>query len=104
MKYYCLQDNYVEPITLDIKPGMVLAVYTDKGPKGICVQSCSVTCNHTYIYLFENYDKMTEFIEKNNTLGRPGHSPRLEWAVVGSHSTGNMQIRVEEDDADNQKV
>ena len=79
-----LTNTWTPGIDLKIKPGNVLAIYTDDGPTGLCGQSMSTTSPHTYIFLFNSED---EFRENVKDLGRKGQRGKLRFVVVGNYGS-----------------
>lgn len=86
------QGNFALP---ELKPGMCVVLYTDKGPGGPCGQSVDITCPHASVLIFPNYETMQQY-----TDGRPfrlGTKADIRWFEVGSHGTGRLSINVHPD-------
>jgi len=67
------------------------ALYTDKGPLGICGQSMDITQPHAMFVTWESEDAMRAGLKK---VGRKGSRANLEYGVVGEWSTAGMSINV----------
>jgi hypothetical protein len=87
-----LINTWCHDVNLKIKPGNVIAVYTDDGPIGICGQSCSITSPHTYIFLFNSEEDFRQSYT-NNKIGRNGKNRKIRYTIVGdSGSEGQFKI------------
>lgn len=75
-----LQDEL--PITL--KNGMVLVVAWDNGPGGHCGQSVFATRPHMEIHVFDSYEDLEQWGERNK-FGRGGRVS-VRGVVIGSFS------------------
>ena len=90
MKTYCLTDDMTDhDCAIPLRSGNCLVMYSDKGPSGLCGQSVSITCPHTYLYWFPDEDTMRAKLA-SGTIGRRGSQPRIEYVVIGDHGTGQM--------------
>jgi len=83
-----------EGFTLNLKPGMAWALYSDNGPGGPCGQSMNITCPHSVFMTWPNEEKMREALK--NGIGR-NKNAKVLWGVVGDYSTGGI-FRVEVND------
>ena len=93
LEQFCLTDEWVQDSQITLCKGNCLVVYSDTGPLGPCGQSMSITCPHTYLYWFPDEDTMRRKLLVG-TIGRKGSRPRIEYAVIGDHGTGQMQLFV----------
>jgi len=97
LEQFDLTDTWVQDSQITLRKGNCLVVYSDTGPLGPCGQSMSITCPHTYLYWFPDEDTMRRKVSAG-TIGRKGSRPRIEYAVVGDHGTGQMQLFVYSDE------
>ena len=89
--YSLTHGHHEASITLPtLRPGMVVAMFMDDGPSGICGQSMSITCPHQAIHIFKDEDQFRDWHEAHGP--RRGLNGKWAYAVVGSHGTGNMSI------------
>ncbi len=90
-----LTDIFDENITIDLKPGSVLVIYTDKGPTGkgptgMCGQSMNVTCPHTIIHWFPNKESFR--LVKDMLEYRQGKNFHVKIVVIGEWSNGMFNL------------
>lgn len=94
MIYYYLDSAWFTDMSLNLKTGNVLAIYTDDGPLGICGQSMMITAPHTYLFLFNSY---SDFQKEYHKLGRNGKNAKVRWVEIGNSSDqGIFSLSIQE--------
>lgn len=76
------------------KPGTAIFIYTDKGPKGPCGQSVSMTCNHTSVHIFRDEDTMREWVSEHRKALSSGKQAEVRFVVVGEGQTLGTSFEV----------
>ncbi len=75
-----------EPVTIELRPGNVLMVCSDKGPHGMCAQAGSVVLS-----IFESEEQALAAMA-DGEASRSGKRERLDWLQLGIGGTANMSI------------
>ena len=78
---------YGEGITIELKPGMAWALYSDNGPGGPCGQSCRTTCPHSVLAIWPDEDAMRATLA--NGIGR-NKKARVMTGVVDEYTSGGV--------------
>lgn len=75
-----------------LKPGMVIYVCTDTGPKGISVQSMSVTCSHCAVHIFPDNDSFREWADSQDWSDKSRQNVHRWWMIIGEMHTTGMRV------------
>ena len=75
---------------ITLKPGMGWAIYSDRGPSGVCGQACSITMPWCSIMFFSDEDTMHEYLKTKPH--RNGVKQVLLYGVIGEYGIGNCTV------------
>ena len=89
MRQLALDDFHGKPLSVEFKPGMAWALYSDEGPTGFCGQDMRMTCPHALLIVWDSDSAMREAC-RENAVGRNGSRKRLMWGVVGEYTAGGV--------------
>ena len=79
--------TYGKGVSIELKPGMAWALYTDTGPGGPCGQSMRITCPHAVLKVWPNEDAMNAALEQG--IGR-NKRHTLFRGVVDEYTIGGV--------------
>ena len=80
----------------ELTNGMVVVLYTDQGPTGICGQAMSITCPHGHLVIFPNWELARNFLNNKGSF-RNGKREDIRWFEIGEQGTGQFWISVHEE-------
>ena len=85
---YQLNDLYGHLPPLELKQGTAFALYVDQGPKGVCGQSCDITCPWAQLHVFDSIEELSQA-----RIGRNGVKAFVMQGVIGEWSApGHLTI------------
>jgi len=84
--------TYGEGITIELKPGMAWALYTDNGPGGPCGQGSRTTCPHSVLSIWPNEDAMRKTLAEG--IGRNKKGSVMTGVVDEWTSCGLFRVQV----------
>lgn len=82
-----VDQTYGQGVSVNLKPGMGWALYSDDGPGGPCGQSMRTTCPHTVLMTWPNETAMREAL-KDRKWRNQKH--KLLFGVVDGFTVGGL--------------
>ena len=89
-----LDRTYGKAVTINLKPGMAWALYSDTGPGGPSGQGSRTTCPHSVLSIWPNEEAMRATLSKG--AGRNRKHTLMTGVVDEWTSGGNFRVTIHE--------
>ena len=87
MKISDIDQTYGETASVELRPGMGWALYSDDGPGGPCGQGMRTTCPHTVLMTWPDESSMKESLKVAKWRNK---NHRLIFGVVDEYTAGGI--------------